>query len=96
MRHLQDLHEKLKDKGLVILGFNCSDNKQIALDFLNENEATFPNILDASETARKTGKDYKMTGVPLNYIIDRQGNVVEGWYGDYKKVTTILEKLGIK
>ena len=43
MCHLQILHEKYKDKGLVILGFDFSDDKQIALDFLRENSATFPS-----------------------------------------------------
>ena len=39
MRHLQELHTQYKDKGLVILGFNPSDDKQIALDMLRENGA---------------------------------------------------------
>ena len=48
MRHLQKLHEKYSGKNLVILGFNCSDDKKIALEFLGENGATFPTILDSS------------------------------------------------
>ena len=30
MRHIQEVHEKYRDNGLVILGFNCSDDKAIA------------------------------------------------------------------
>ena len=100
MRHLQRLHEKYKDKGLVILGFNCADDNQIALDFMRENSATFPNILDSSSAAVKVGFDgYKMSGVPLNYIIDREGKVVDAWYGyeeGHKRALTVLEKLQIK
>jgi len=59
MCHLQTLHEKYSGKGLVILGFNCSDGKEIALQFIRESRATFPTILDSSETATKTGfRDY--------------------------------------
>ena len=100
MCHLQGLHEKYKDKGLVILGFNCSDDKQIALEFLKENSATFPNILDSSDVAvRVSFDDYKGSGVPLNYIIDREGKVVDAWYGyekGHKRAIAALEKLGLK
>ena len=84
---------------MVILGFNCSDDKQIALEFMRENSATFPNILDSSDTARRTGFDgYKMSGVPLNYIIDREGKVVDTWYGyekGHKRALAALEKAGV-
>ena len=100
MRHLQELHEKYRDKGLVILGFNCADDKQIAMDFMRENSATFPNILDSSMAAVRVGFDgYKMSGVPLNYIIDRDRKVVDAWYGyeeGHKQAITALEKLGVK
>jgi peroxiredoxin len=100
MCHLQTLYEKYKDKDVVILGFNCADNKKIALDFLGDNSATFPNIVDASRTAVKVAfDDYKMSGVPLNYIIDRQGKIVDAWYGyeeGHKRAIAALEKAGVK
>jgi len=100
MCHLQTLHKKYRDKGLVILGFNCSDDQKIAVEFLRENKATFLTILDSSEAATKTGfGDYHMSGVPLNYIIDRQSRVVDAWYGyqkGHKRALTDLEKAGLK
>ncbi len=38
MVHLQKLHEKYRDRELAILGFNCSDDKHIAMDFLRLTE----------------------------------------------------------
>jgi len=100
MCHLQELHEKHADKGLVILGFNCSDDKKIAMEFIAENKATFPTILDSSEKAgRISHTDYKCTGVPLNYVIDRQGKVVDAWYGyekGHKRALTALQKAGLQ
>jgi len=100
MCHLQGLHEKYKDKGLVILGFNSPDQKQIALEFLKENSVTFPNILDSSDVAVRIGvEDYKMSGMGLNYIIDREGKVVDAWYmdeKDHKRAIVALEKCGVK
>lgn len=100
MCHLQKLHEKYSDKGLVILGFNSADDRKIALEFLGENGATFPTILDSSDAAKKVGyRDYRMTGVPLNYVIDRQGKVVDAWYGyeeRHQRALAALEKAGLK
>jgi peroxiredoxin len=100
MRHLQTHYEKYKDKGMVILGFNCADDKQIALDFMRDNSATFPNILDSSDAAVKTGfKSYKMGGVPLNYIIDKEGIIIDAWYGyeeGHKRALEGLEKAGLE
>jgi peroxiredoxin len=100
MRHLQKLHEKYKGKGLVILGLNSSDDKKIAMEFLHENAATFPTILDSSDAASRVGHEgYKCTGVPLNYIIDPQGKVVDAWYGyeeGHARALAALEKAGLK
>ncbi len=100
MRHLQKFHEKYGDKGLVLLGFNCADDKQIALEFLRENGARFPTVLDNSRAAERVSYlDYKAGGVPVNYIIDREGKIVGGWYDNdesYQRVLTALKKAGLK
>jgi len=100
MCHLQELYEKYKDKDVVILGLNCSDDKKIALDFMHENSATFPSVLDSSHPAGKVYiNDYRLKGVPTNYIIDREGKIVDSWLGyeeGHKRVIEVLEKLGVK
>jgi len=100
MRHLQKLHEEYESKGLAILGFNSSDDKKIAMEFYHENTATFPTILDSCEAAIRVSHDgYKCSGVPLNYIIDKQGKVVDTWYGyeeGHKRALAALEKAGLK
>jgi hypothetical protein len=85
MCHLQELYAKYSGKGLVVLGFNASDDKKIALEMLRANGVTFPNILDSSEAAttvcfRKYQGAYG-SAVPMSYVIDREGKVVDAWYG---------------
>ena len=100
--YLQEFSEKHKDKGLVILGFNSSDNKRIAKNFIRENSVTFPNILDSSDPAKKMifdGYRNRRGIVPLCYIIDNQSKVVDAWYGferDHKRALAALKKAGIK
>jgi peroxiredoxin len=99
---LQQLHREYKDKGLVILGFNCADDRRIARVFLRDNSVTFPCVLDSSElAARLIRVDYgNKTGLlPLNYIIDPQGRVVDGWFGpeqDPERVLAALKKAGLE
>ncbi len=101
MVHLQELYAQFKDKGLVILGFDFSDDKNIVLDFTHDNGITFPMVVDSSDAARKVGEeDYRKAGDPTNYIIDRDGKIVDGWDGwfgrECPRAKAALEKLGIK
>jgi peroxiredoxin len=98
---LQQLHQDYGDKGLAILGFNCTDNRRIARPFLRANSVTFPTVLDASESAvRLMRLDYgnKAGFLPLNYVINRQGRVVDAWFGreqDPERVLAALGKAGL-
>ncbi|NQT01100.1 MAG: redoxin domain-containing protein [Planctomycetes bacterium] len=102
MPHLQVLSEKYKDRGLVILGFNCFDDKRIARNFMRENSVTFPNILDSSDASKKVifdGYKNRSGTVPLNYIIDARGKVVDAWSGceeDNKRALAALKKAGMQ
>ena len=105
---LQQQWERSKGAGLVVLGLNPSDDKQIALEFLRKKSVTFPNVLDTSEAARTTCfQSYQtlhgMSAVPLTYIIDREGKVAAAWYGfggedeaKLKEGLKLLERLGVK
>ena len=79
---LEQLQRKHRSRGLVVLGFNFADDKQIASDFLRQHSATFPNILDTSDEAIKTGfMRYGARAAPVNYLIDRGGKIAAAWLG---------------
>ena len=94
---LQELHTKYGDQGIVVLGVNVSDQRQLTLDYLRELGVTFPNILDTSEAAQEVCHQvYGGGGVPLNYLIDRNGNVVDaGFYHLSARAKTALGQVGI-
>ena len=83
---------------MIILGFNPWDQKKIALEELERNGVTFPNIVDSSDAATKTcSQDYRSSGVPLSYIIDQNGIIVDAWYGyekEHQRAREAIRKLG--
>ncbi len=86
---------------MVILGVNLADTKGITRALLRENGVTFPNIRDGTRVAYKVfDKGYKgLDAVPLHYIIDREGKVVDAWYGyeeGHKRALAALAKAGVK
>ncbi len=97
MGHLQELYAKYQDKDLVVLGVNTADVKEIAAKLLEEKGVTFPNILDTTMEANGALRKYETGGgsaVPMTYVIDREGKVMDAWYGyDKKKTAECVEKL---
>jgi peroxiredoxin len=69
------------------------------LDYLKANKVTFPNVLDSSDAANQAMMQYETLGgmcaVPMTYLIDREGKVVESWYGYGEgRAEKALKKLG--
>lgn len=93
---LQSLHEKYRTKGLIVLGFNCFDDRKIALEFLEKYHAAYPSIVDSSQAAQDVyfSKYQTLRGfsaAPLNYLIDGEGRVVRAWYGYESKGDSTFE-----
>ncbi|QEH35875.1 Thiol-disulfide oxidoreductase ResA [Aquisphaera giovannonii] len=97
--HLQSVYSGHKDRGLVVLGVNVSDDREIVRDFLRERGVTFPNVLDTSPTAEQTwSRAYGVGAIPVNYLIDRDGVVVDAWIGyvkDAARADSALKSLGV-
>ena len=83
----------------MVLGYDYSDERQIVLDLLKENKATFPIVVDSSRAAQAAGSAYGICAVPTTYLIDREGKIAAAWIGyDEKNDPTLehLKKLGIE
>jgi peroxiredoxin/outer membrane lipoprotein-sorting protein len=104
LRELQKLYDRHVGEGLVVLGFDCSDERGPVSQFLREQAIAFPSIADTTAAARAVFYEkYQISkgqgAVPLNYIIDREGRVAAGWYGYSRgdnRGVEILRKLGIR
>lgn len=100
MRHLQDIQDRYAGQGLVVLGMNVADARDVALEELQRQKVSFTSVVDTSPAASKVCfEGYRMSGVPLNYVIDKEGKIVDGWYGneeDFSRAMKAVNKAGIK
>ncbi len=96
---LPEIYTRYRERGLVILGFNCLNDKEEADEFLRKNSVNFPSIVDSSLAAQNVAfDDYKMMGVPISYIIDREGRVMDAWCSpdtDHSRAFAALKKAGL-
>lgn len=76
MPTFQKLHEKYKDKDVVILGMNAEmgQGNGDPVKFKHDNKYTYPTLLKAETAAGK----YKVSGLPTFYLIDQTGKVAWG------------------
>ena len=69
--HIQRFHEQYRDKGLVVLAISTDRAKEKVRPFVEKHAYTFP-VLFADE---KVASAYKVRGIPVVYLIDREGAV---------------------
>ena len=98
MSHLQELYATYRSQGLVVLGINTADAKEVVAELLEQNGVEFPNVLATSPEAWKAMMKYETlrgrSAVPMTYLIDREGKVMDAWYGyDNKKTEEAIKKL---
>ena len=74
---LQQVYDATRGSGVSFLGIDVRDNnRQAALDFVNDRHVTFPSIYDpAMRTLIAFGGKYPTTVIPSTLVLDRQHRV---------------------
>jgi peroxiredoxin len=67
--HIQKVHEKYQDQGLVVLAISTDRQKSKVPPFVEKNGYTFPVLLADG----KVETAYQVRGIPVVYLIDRTG-----------------------
>lgn len=74
MPAMERLHERLRDKGLVVLAISLdTDGEAAVAPFLKERGFTFPVGLDPQQ---RVGSLYGVRALPSTFLLDRKGRVV--------------------
>jgi cytochrome c biogenesis protein CcmG, thiol:disulfide interchange protein DsbE len=69
---LQRTHERIADRGGIVLGIDTQDAQEEALAFLREKDIDFPSLRDRD---REYGRDLGVSGYPETFLIDREGRI---------------------
>lgn len=69
---LEQAYQDYKDKGVVFLGIDYLDTDKEALAYMQKYGVTYPSGPDLGS---KISRDYRITGVPETFFIDKTGRI---------------------
>ena len=88
MPRLQKLHEKLADKGVVVLGVNSWENSD-PVKLMQKKRYSYELLLNGEQIAEA----YKVTTLPVVYIIGLDGTIIYCHEGEGQKdLSAVIEK----
>ena len=67
---LKEYYGEFKDSGLEVLNIDIQESKKKVGSFVEKNGINYPVVLDATA---KVASLYKVRGIPLNIILDKNG-----------------------
>ncbi len=71
---MEKLYQKYKDHGFEMLTISVDKDPSLIEPFMKKYKLTFPVLLDTKSSVAK--KDYKTTGVPETFIVNKNGIIV--------------------
>jgi cytochrome c biogenesis protein CcmG/thiol:disulfide interchange protein DsbE len=84
----KDLHAKYGPKGLTLIGIAMDDEGgPVVAPFVKENGMPYVNLLGNEEVAGAWGP---LRGLPTKFLVDKQGRIVETFFGPVPR--SVLEK----
>ena len=80
MPALNKLQHALKSRGLEVVSVSTDRSINDIKDFLERHRVDFPILFDAD---RNIAKQYRVFSMPTTFLINRNGIIVEKFYGEY-------------
>ena len=71
---LDQIWQRYRDSGVVLLGVNFEDTSDGARDYMHQSGLTYPVVEDKDS---KTALAYGIRGIPETFLIDRTGRIVD-------------------
>jgi thiol-disulfide isomerase/thioredoxin/outer membrane lipoprotein-sorting protein len=104
MPHLNNVYKQVKDKDVVVLAVCVLDNKDAYDKWVADNKTTyeFPTLFDPAGTNDNNiaAKLYKVSGIPTQFVIDKDGKIAAssiGYGGEQDhRLEAALSKLGVE
>ena len=70
---LKEYYSELKDDGLNVLGIDIKESVKKVKSLIEKMQINYPVVLDSSADVARL---YKVVGIPLNIILDKNGIIV--------------------
>jgi len=94
MPSMNKLYKSLRQRGLEVIAVSTDTSLVSVKDYLNSSRFDFTIVHDEQRTI---AKQYKVFSMPTTFLIDRNGFIVEKYYGEYDwtdaEVRKQIEKL---
>ncbi len=91
--HLIELNRKYGKQGLQVLGMAANDEEAAVKDFIAEKKITYP----VAVTDEELQTDYGLRSIPVMYVVNKKGIIVETFRGytdeTEKKMEVLIKKL---
>jgi thiol-disulfide isomerase/thioredoxin len=85
---MNEMHNRYKDKGLVVLAINLDTDKDDATPFLNDLKPQF-NIGYDSEG--EVARSFDLLGMPSSFVFDKSGKLVKSHVGFFTEQASEYE-----
>jgi peroxiredoxin len=69
-------YTRFKDKGFTVLGISMDSNKDPWVAAIQQDNLTWTQVSDLKGWGNEVGKMYGVTGIPQNYLIDKDGKII--------------------
>lgn len=94
MPSMNRLYNEIKAKGFEVIAVSTDNALSPVKEFLAKNRLDFTVLLDEKKTVSRA---YKVFSMPTTFLIDRNGFIVEKYYGEYEwtepEVRSRIDKL---
>uniref|UniRef100_UPI002627C900 peroxiredoxin family protein n=1 Tax=Chitinophaga sp. TaxID=1869181 RepID=UPI002627C900 len=80
---LVEMHNKFKAKGLEVVSISIDDDREKWKQAVKEDQLSWLQLIGDAGRNSQIMKDYKVIGIPLAVLIDKNGNLLKiGLRGD--------------
>ncbi len=95
MPSVEKVFQDFKNQGLMVIGIDAREGRELVAEFLKRNPLAYPAVLSGESTVLA---DYQVKGYPSFVLISADGKIAayEIGFGGEETLRGMLEKVGLK
>ncbi|NJD57537.1 MAG: TlpA family protein disulfide reductase [Nitrospirae bacterium] len=89
MPSMNKLYNDIKTRGFEIIAVSADNSPSAIREFLSKNRLDFPVLFDETKSVTRL---YHVFSMPTTFLIDRNGGIVEKFYGEEDWTDPVIRK----